>query len=437
MVSGKNFKTIGPYDMYNYDSSNSIPTSQPQLTSLSVEQRVTSALMFVTASRNVTLYVLEGHGEQTLDSLGLTTAVGNENYAVKSLSLLTAAAVPPDADVLLILAPKTDLTTQDADKVRAYLAQGGRAAILFNVLTKGNELPNLAGILQSYGVAVRNVVVVEGDQNKVAAQQPLWIIPSLEYHDILAPLRTNNYEVVLPNAQVIQTLDLKKKSLKIEPLLSSSSNSWGKPDIANAKTPLKEKGDLQGPFSLAVAVTDPAQDPAKKDTKLVVVGDVQFLAQVFTSQVPGQRGLLHEQPCLAAGTEGEHHHPGQEPAADPPLPEQPAGAPVLRARGDHPAAARPGVGIHRVDEETSSMSKRAWTLVAVVVVLAAAIGGYFLLSRPKPAPAAAAAKPVELSAGDKDKLVKVVLTDRAEGTLTLTRTGATWAIEPRSRRGYA
>jgi ABC-2 type transport system permease protein len=121
----------------------------------------------------------------------------------------------------------------------------------------------------------------------VAAQQPLWVIPNLEYHDILAPLRTNNYVVVLPNAQVVQTLDLKKKSLKIEPLLTSSSNSWGKPDIAHAKTAAKEKGDLAGPFTLAAAITDPATDAAKKDTKLIVVGDIQFLAQVFTSQVPG------------------------------------------------------------------------------------------------------------------------------------------------------
>jgi len=285
VASGKTFKTIGPYDMYNYDTSN--PNQQPQLTSLSVEQRVTSALLFVTAARNVTLYVLQGHGEQTLESLGMSTAVGNENYASKSLTLLTAAGVPDDADVLLILAPKTDLSTQDADKVRAYLARGGRAVILFNVMTKENELPNLAGVLQSYGVAVRNVVVVEGDQNRVAAQQPLWIIPTLEYHDILAPLRTNNYDVVLPYAQAVQTLALKKRTLKIEPLLSSSSNSWGKTDIAHAKTAAKASGDLPGPFALAVAVTDPAPDASKKDTKLIVVGDVQFLAQLFTSQVPG------------------------------------------------------------------------------------------------------------------------------------------------------
>jgi ABC-2 type transport system permease protein len=289
VASGAKYKTIGQYDMYNYDNSNydpSNPNSGPQLTSISAEQRITSALLFVTAAKNVTLYALDGHGEQTVDSLGLSTLVGNENYAVKSVSFLTAKAVPADADVLLVLAPKNDLSADDAAKVRAFLDGGGRAVFMFNVLTTDNQFPNLMAILQSYGVQVRSVVVVEGDQNKVAAQQPLWIIPSLEYHDILAPLRTNNYQLVMPAAQMIQTLDLKKRTLKIEPLLTSSANSWGKTDVAHAKTPAREKGDLQGPFTLAVAITDPAPDATKQDTKLIVVGDVQFLAPTF-AQVPG------------------------------------------------------------------------------------------------------------------------------------------------------
>ena len=98
-----------------------------------------------------------------------------------------------------------------------------------------NRSPNLDGLLKTYGVEVQSLVVVEGDQNKVAAQNPLFVIPSLEYHDILSPLRTNKYDIVLIGAQAIQTLDLKKRTLKIEPLLTSSAKSYGKTDIANAK----------------------------------------------------------------------------------------------------------------------------------------------------------------------------------------------------------
>ncbi|HTO22415.1 MAG TPA: Gldg family protein [Spirochaetia bacterium] len=290
VASGKKFKTIGQYDMYNYDTSNYDPTnpnSAPRLTSLSIEQRVTSAIQYVTAAKNVTIYQLTGHGESTLASLGLTTAVGNENYEVKDLNLLTDKTVPAGADIVLVMAPKKDISAEDADKLRAYLAGGGRMVVLLDVITAANPTPNLAGLLATYGVEVRNVVVVEGDTNKVAAQNPLFIIPNLEYHDILSPLRTNNYDMVLIGAQAIKTLDLKKRTLKIEPLLTSSPRSYGKVDIANAKSVDRAPQDIPGPFDLAVAITDPAQDAGGQDTRLVVVGNVKFLQGGMPGQVPG------------------------------------------------------------------------------------------------------------------------------------------------------
>jgi ABC-type uncharacterized transport system involved in gliding motility auxiliary subunit len=290
VAAGTKFKTIGVYDMYNYDTSNydpANPNSQPQLTSLSVEQRVTSAVQYVTADRNVTAYVLSGHGELTLAALGMNTAVSNENYEVKDLNLLTASAVPADANIVLVLAPKKDLAPEDADKLRAWLAGGGRMVVLMDVITPGSPLPNLAELLKTYGIQVQSVVVIEGDKNKVAAQNPLFVIPTLEYHDIVSPLRTNNYDLVLIGAQAVQTLELKKRTLKIEPLLTSSAQSYGKRDIANAKSAQREGGDVPGPFTLAVAITDPAQSAGGQDTKLVVVGNVKFLQSGLPSQVPG------------------------------------------------------------------------------------------------------------------------------------------------------
>ena len=144
VAQGKKFKTIGVYDMYNYDTSNYDPTnpnSQPQLTSLSVEQRVTSAIQYVSAARNVTAYVLGGHGEQTLASLGLSNAVSDENYEVKDLDLLTDKTVPADADIVLVMAPKKDLSPEDADKLRAWLAGGGRMVVMQDVITAGEPVP--------------------------------------------------------------------------------------------------------------------------------------------------------------------------------------------------------------------------------------------------------------------------------------------------------
>ena len=75
------------------------------------------------------------------------------------------------------------------------------------------------------------------------------------------------------------------------------------------------------------------------------------------------------------------------------------------------------------------MSRRVWTLGIVVVVLAAIIGAYFIISPRKPAPGAATPPKPPLSQGDKDKIVKIVL-DRAEGTLTLQKKNGAWVTDP-------
>ncbi len=76
------------------------------------------------------------------------------------------------------------------------------------------------------------------------------------------------------------------------------------------------------------------------------------------------------------------------------------------------------------------MSRRVWTLGVVVVVLAAIIGAYFIISRPKPVSAAATPPTPSLSQGDKDKIVKIVLGGRAEGTLTLQKKNGAWVTDP-------
>jgi hypothetical protein len=76
------------------------------------------------------------------------------------------------------------------------------------------------------------------------------------------------------------------------------------------------------------------------------------------------------------------------------------------------------------------MSRRAWTLIAVVIVLGGIIGAYFWISRPKPAPVTSTGGRIELSKGDKEKISRIVLTNRAEGTLTLQKKDGKWTTDP-------
>lgn len=78
----------------------------------------------------------------------------------------------------------------------------------------------------------------------------------------------------MPGAQGIELKKIKKSSTNIEPLLVTSKNSWAKPNL-DATTPEKESGDLEGPFNIAVAITDTLDNG--NEAKIVVVSNSLFV----------------------------------------------------------------------------------------------------------------------------------------------------------------
>jgi ABC-2 type transport system permease protein len=285
VVGPKRFKAISPYDMYDVDYQSN--PNQPQVTGFTVEKRVTSAIQYVTVDRNPVVYQLQGQGETSLSVTGLQTEVENDNYQVKDLNLLTEGSVPADTDLLLVVDPRSDLTAQEADKIRSYLEGGGRALFAIGIQQPGLPFPNLDGLLKSYGVSIQRLLIVEGDASRHLQNNPIYLLPKLGAHDILTPLSTNDLPVLMPISMGIETLALKKKTTSVEPLLTTSQNSWGKVDYGKADlAPEKEKGDVEGPFAVAVAITDTPTNPNAKDTRLVVTGCSAFMSSDVLSVDP-------------------------------------------------------------------------------------------------------------------------------------------------------
>lgn len=275
---GDRFKVIDNYDLFNYRTTQ---YGQWYAESLAVEQQITSAIHYVTAEELPTIYLVTGHLEDGLP-YDLRKQLELENYEIEELSLLTEEKVPEDADILMFISPKRDMTEDEAEKVRQYLENKGRA-IFFMELVE-NELPNFEAVLKSYGVGLNKALVIEGDNSRYW-QSPAWIIPKLETHDITRPMRSNNMQVVTIGAQGVDILDVKKRTLEIEPLLTTSDNSWGKVDLTSTNIQ-KEEGDISGPFNIAVTVYDKIWNEKTAEyegAKLVVVGDAEFLNPQFAS----------------------------------------------------------------------------------------------------------------------------------------------------------
>lgn len=283
IVAGSSrYKVIPSYDLVNFDFNSG------QAQSLAVEQRITSAVQYVVTGESPVVYLLQGHGEKEL-FYEIKNQLEKENYQIKELTLLPKEEVPEDAALLLINSPKRDLSGEEEEKIRKFLSGKGKALFLMDLSTE--EMPNFKALFKSFGIALRPVLVVEGDSS-MHAGNPVWLLPKLEEHEITAPLKKEELPVLIPGAQSIEELEVKKRSLEIKPLLVTSGEAWGKVNLNSEKIE-KEEGDLRGPFHLAVTVSekDPA-DYGKTTRKMVVVANSYFVTSQFVTQIPGNMDLL-------------------------------------------------------------------------------------------------------------------------------------------------
>jgi len=218
------------------------------------ENELTSAISFVTSDDLPTMYILTGHGETKLSDT-FSSAVSADNIDTAELSLLTEDAVPEDADALLICAPESDISEDEAAKIREYLSSGGKLMLLTN-LPEDGSLDVLCSVMADYGVTAEDGLVIEGNRNYYVQGYPIYILPEEISHDITDPLIDDGYYVVTPVAQGLKIADTLPDGVTVDELLSTTDSSFSKSDGYDLQTYDKEDGDVDGPFSVAVAVTD-------------------------------------------------------------------------------------------------------------------------------------------------------------------------------------
>jgi len=279
------FKVIAAHELVNFrfDQQN-----QPIAESLAIEQRITGALLYVTTEELPVIYVLTGH-DQTPLPVSVRQQMERENFSIQDINLMTTESVPEDAHALMIVSPKRDLTEVEEERLRAFLENEGRAIFLMDLLPEG--LPRFEAVLRSYGVELQRMLVVEQDA-QLHVGNPIWLVPSMQTHDIMAPLRTADMRMLIPVAQSVEIMDVKRRTLNIEPLLVTSEQAWGKTDL-ESQTFERTEEDVQGPFNIGVAVTDEVfVDNLTKTTRLVVMGNAAFLNTEFTQQIPGNSNFI-------------------------------------------------------------------------------------------------------------------------------------------------
>ena len=242
------------------------------------EDYVTNAIKYVTSDTLPVVYTLTGHGEKN-DNSSLEDIFSAGGVQLKELNLITESSMPDDIDCLFIYAPQEDITESEKETISAYLENGGSLMLITDY--NFSNLPNLASVMDYYGVYAPDGIVVEGSSQMSISGYPYYILPEISTKsDITKSLSENSNYVLMPIAQAIAKNDQIRDTVKITDLLTTSQNSYIVDDSLSAE----EMMTAEGPFSLGVQIEESYDD---KETKIVWLTSSYILDSDMDSYVGG------------------------------------------------------------------------------------------------------------------------------------------------------
>lgn len=280
VVCGDKSKVVDYSSMY--ETSINYQTYSQEVTGFDGEGQLTSAINYVVSDNMPVLYNLEGHDESSMSET-MKETIEKANIEIKSLNLLSEEAVPDDAECLFIFAPATDLTKEEADKIISYLENGGKALIVSNYTDE--DMPNFESVLENYGVQPVDGIVLEGNTDNYVSQNPYYLLPNIESGEITSELSSQSRYVLVPLAQGIKKADNIRDTLNISSILTTSDSAYSKTNLKDMDTMEKEGGDIDGPFDLAVSITEKVGDD--KETQIAYFASASIFNDSINSMVSG------------------------------------------------------------------------------------------------------------------------------------------------------
>ena len=235
------------------------------------EHSFTSAILEVTGIVQKHVYFLTGHGEADIESKFQKVKEGllDDLYLVDELNLKTNPEIPDDCAVLVIAAPRKELSINELKIFFTYLLKGGQTLIL----TDPGSKSNLISSLKAWGIEVADGTIID-PASSVAPNKDMPLVPSDRNYFLLP-------EVYFPGAAAIIPQENLPGSIQVMPLVYTDKSSWLDKNFETGKEPVFNP-DIEKMESLAIGVMvvkSPSASSAKnKFTRVIVIGDSDFVS---------------------------------------------------------------------------------------------------------------------------------------------------------------
>ena len=282
-----------------------VPLIQP---GAALEYTVASTVKQLTAENKPQVGLLQGHGEPSQQALPQLMQELRKRYTVTNVTGIDTAGVPPETEVLLVVAPEQSLSQDELIAIDQYIMRGGRAVFALNrVRTNlrfgaGRALDTgLETLLDGYNLPVNLDLVRDRNASavQVSRQQGMFnVVNQIRYpyipqvvnfadHPITSGLETVMMQFVssLDTAQVDSTQSLtvlarssaqsgraQGPTFNLDPMQEWSTVGFGASHLPVAAL-------IEGPFTSAFADVDSVavERTQGQEAALVVMGDGDFI----------------------------------------------------------------------------------------------------------------------------------------------------------------
>lgn len=258
------------------------------------ELDVTNLILDAQRKDRLKIYYTTGHKE--LDAFSKESEgakyfydqLSKSNYELMPIDLLKVAEIPTEADLLIVLAPKSGFLEKELSSLESYQKRGGNFLFFLQPLFLDEDINDFLKFVEKVGVKFENKLALDRLATMQGLDASIPVITNYQAHSITKDFSSRT---LFPLSSSL--IPLKKENLEVFPLVQTSAfpASWAESDLANinkGKVFFNNDQDTKGPINLMIG-------SVHKDynSKAVVVASPGMISNAYKSQSPNFNLILN------------------------------------------------------------------------------------------------------------------------------------------------
>ncbi|HEX3896315.1 MAG TPA: DUF4350 domain-containing protein [Rudaea sp.] len=249
------------------------------------ERELDNALLRLAREHERLVAFLADDGERKPDGAG-NADFGNFGALLKaqgvraiSLTLTGDMHIPENVDALVVAAPTVMLSDALVKEILDFVDRGGN--LLW--LSEPGEKVGLEPLFKELSVRALPGVAVDGASAQFGIGDPSFVAISTYPQNPI----TRDFALTTLFPQSVALAKVVQPQWSISALLTTTEKSWTEtgaiPKQGDTTTISydESKGEIPGPLNLGLSLTRLSPSPAKREQRVVVIGDADFLSNAF------------------------------------------------------------------------------------------------------------------------------------------------------------